>query len=159
MSPLCCLYYSIIIDIYWWCRCRRSCLANYVTSSFPPIAINSGIAIIKLAEVLLLQTHFDGRGKPISTPLQLHNNQIGLMENGYHRRAGEEDDIIFLPQPCPQLSWINKREEHMMCIRGGSMMMKQQSTYARLQNTYWTIYKYGRLLLYQLYGMRRQKFD
>ena len=37
------------------------------------------------------------------------------------------------------------------------MMMKQQSTYARLQNTYWTIYKYGRLLLYQLYGMRRQE--
>jgi hypothetical protein len=46
----------------------------------------------------------------------------------------------------------------MMCIRGGSMMTKQQSTYARLQNTYWTIYKYGRLLLYQLYaGMRRQE--
>ena len=31
----------------------------------------------------------------------------------------------------------------MMWIRGGSMMMKQQSTYARLQNTYWTIHKYG----------------
>ena len=45
----------------------------------------------------------------------------------------------------------------MMWIRGGSMMMKQQSTYARLQNKYWAIYKYGRLLLYQLYGMRRQE--
>ena len=156
MSSLRCLYYSIIIDIYRRCRCRRSCLADYVTSSFPPIAINNGISIIKGGSFTADITSMV-RGKPISTPLQLHNNQIGMMENGYHRRTGEEDDILLLPPPCPQLSWINKREEHMMWIRGGSMMMKQQSTYARLQNTYWTIYKYGRLLLYQLYGMRRQE--
>ena len=158
MSPLCCLYYSIIINIYRRCRCRTSCPADYVTSSFP-FAINNGIAIIKLAEVLLLQTSLRWQrqtNQHTITITQQSNRDDGERVSppdgggGWHTIAAAAVSSIKLDK---------KRGEHLMCIRGGSMMMKQQSTYARLQNTYWTIYKYGRLLLYLLYGMRRQKFD
>ena len=72
-----------------------------VTSSFRRIAINNGIATIKLAEVLLLQTSPEGRGGANQTP-HIHNNQIEMMENGVAPPVGEEDDILSLPAAAPQ---------------------------------------------------------
>ena len=54
-------YYSIIINMYWWCCfCHTSCLADCVVTSYFPIPITNGITIIKLGGVFLLQTFQTG---------------------------------------------------------------------------------------------------
>ena len=57
MFLLCCLYYSIINNIYQRCCCHMSCPADCVFTSSFCIAINNGITTIKLAEVLLRCRH------------------------------------------------------------------------------------------------------
>ena len=71
-----------------------------VTSSFRRIAINNGIATIKLAEVLLLQTSPEGRGAN-QTP---HHTQQSNRDDGERVAppVGEEDDILSLPAAAPQ---------------------------------------------------------
>ena len=66
-----------------------------------PIAINNGIATIKLAEVLLLQTSPEGRGAN-----QTHHTMTQQSNRDDGERVappvGEEDDILSLLAAAPQ---------------------------------------------------------
>ena len=137
MFPLCCLYYSIVNNIYQRYCCRTSRLADcVVTSSFRRIAINNGIAIIKLAEVLLLHASPRGRG-------QTNHHTITQQSN--------RDDGERVPPPphgrrmtyyCCRRSiltpmLVEKEVKHMMSGSRDSILTKQQSqsTYAWINNS------------------------